>query len=123
MAFNFTDERIAAGDLFDVLEESPRGVWIEFEGQRVFLTNIAEPFDYRVYDHAARQADFVNHRAILAPRSHRGNEVDSHPALNSQLKTLSTLPCGCRKIGVLQECPLHDREPSPFNVHPNGRPL
>jgi hypothetical protein len=113
MAFNFTDERIAAGDLFDVLEESPRGVWIEFEGERVFLTNIAEPFDYRVYDYAARQADFVNHRAILAnPRSQISN-----------FKSEITLPCGCRKIGVLEECPLHDRSPSPFNVHPAGRPL
>src|SRR3954471_13182975 len=105
MAFNFTDERIAAGDLFDVLEESPRGVWIEFEGERVFLTNIAEPFDYRVYDHAARQADFITHRAILT----------NGRALLPQRPDQSTLPCGCRKLGVLQECPLHDREPSPFN--------
>jgi hypothetical protein len=38
------------GLVLDVIDESPRGVWVLFEGERCFLTNIAEPFDYREAD-------------------------------------------------------------------------
>ncbi len=48
IAFNFTDKRLAAGDVLEVKNTSPRGVWAEFEGHDIFLTNIAQPFDYKV---------------------------------------------------------------------------
>lgn len=50
IAFCFTEARMYPGLVLDVIDESPRGVWVLFEGERCFLTNIAEPFDYREAD-------------------------------------------------------------------------
>jgi hypothetical protein len=99
----FSDETAPAGIAYDVVAESrssPTGVWIKHGGHPLFV--VAE--DYRILDEQERSAAFVRNRAVLFNPRH-------------------ALPCGCAQIGVLQECPLHDRSPSPFNVHPNGRPL
>jgi len=48
IAFNHTEKRLVAGDVLVVKNQSPRGVWVEFEGDDIFLTNIAPPHDYEV---------------------------------------------------------------------------
>src|ERR1041384_3013588 len=88
---------IPCGTVCEVLQETPGGVQVTYQNHAHWLTNIAEPLDYRVYDHAARQADFVNHRAILSNTSgvitKRARSADCQSAVS---QAGSLLPCGCR---------------------------
>lgn len=76
-------------------------VWVGFDGTEL---------DKEGEEHAGAQED--------ARREEQRPELEP-----VAMPSRTTLACGCEMHGRLEQCPIHDTKASPFNVHPEGRPL